>query len=165
MEAIAALGVASNIVQFVQTFAAFSSRLWRIYEDGNNNVGHLEGLTVVSEELRDLLPKFTLSDDQRTLLKDQNNTVELSRRCSTTLKKLLSSLDRINGSASANGRKRDAFIIACKATWNQASIREMQAEVNEFRSQLVLNLLVTMRFVTYIFCFFHASTHSWEEIV
>jgi hypothetical protein len=148
-EAIAALSLASNILQVIDFGSKFVSTAWKIYKAAHHS---LEGLDEVSslrvinvnlgDVLRDIRTQFGGADPAS---ESNQGIVNLAKECATLVEELLQSLNKLGLGDAA--RKRDALRAAFKLTWNGEEIRALQARLNDFRSQLTLGLLVSMRSV------------------
>lgn len=145
MKAIVALGVASNILQFLQFGTAFVAKAWSIYTSGGNAV---QDLRTAVDNLKGILKH--LQQPNEGLSDHKDGIFKLSNECSKTVAQLVATLDAIG--LYDTQRKRDAIVVAFKTTWDSTKINQLQQNISEMREQLVLNLLLSLRFV---FHFFH----------
>ncbi|OAP62733.1 hypothetical protein AYL99_01960 [Fonsecaea erecta] len=147
-EAIAALSLASTILQVIDFGSKFVSTAWKIYDVGHR---HLKGpdevasLDVLSNNLSDVLRDILTQSRATGLANDGNRGIHtLSKECAILIEKLARSLDTL-GLKDAS-RKRAAVVAAFKLAWKREEINALQARLNDFRSQLTLSLLVSVRY-------------------
>lgn len=148
-EAIAALGLASNILQVIDFGSKFVSTAWKIYKaayhslEGLDEVASLRAINVnLSDALRDIR---TQSSGVDSASESNQGIVNLAKDCATVAEELLQSLNKLG--LRDDMRKRDALRAAFKLTWKGEEIGALQARLNDFRAQLTLGLLVSMRLV------------------
>ncbi|KAK0739016.1 hypothetical protein B0T21DRAFT_409406 [Apiosordaria backusii] len=143
METLEGLGLAANILQFCQAVGAFISQAHEIYRSGPAALGKLNDLRDISMDLRKMLAEMQRQDTQ---LKDKYpNTPQLAlhNECLAILQDLTHSLDQLG--FPEHPSKRDAIVIAFKSLWKRSKIEELEQRLANFRQQLVLGLLVTLR--------------------
>ena len=148
-EAIAALSLASNILQVIDSGSKFASTAYNIYKaahHGLKDVDEVASLRVINVNLADALHDIrTQSGGADPASESNQGIVNLAKECAVLVEELLQSLNKLGlGDAS---RKRDALRAAFKLTWKGEEIGALQARLNDFRSQLTLSLLVSMRLV------------------
>lgn len=162
-EAIAALSLASNILQVIDFGSNFVSTAWKIYDASQRSSERLDGiasLSVINTNLNDVLRDLRTQSSATDLANESNRGIlNLSNECAAWLEKLVRALNELGlGDA---GRKRDALRAAFKLMWKREEINALQARLNEFRSQLTLSLLVSMRSV---FCW-SFTLPSWPNFL
>ena len=148
-EAIAALSLASNILQVIDFGSKFASTAWKIYKAAHHSLESLDevkSLRVINDNLSDVLRDIrTQSGGADPASGSNQGIVNLAKECATLAEELLQSLNKLGLGNTA--RKRDALRAAFKLTWKEKEIVTLQARLNDFRSQLTLGLLVSMRSV------------------
>jgi hypothetical protein len=146
-EAIAALSLASNILQVIDFGSKFASIAWNIYKAGHHSLEGLDeikSLRVLNINLSDVLRDIHMqSSGASPSDKSNQGVVNLAKECAMQVEELLQSLNNL--SLGDTARKRDAFRAAFKLTWKREDISGLQARLNDFRSQLTLALLVSVR--------------------
>lgn len=146
-EAIAALGLASNILQVIDFGASFASTAWKIYQGSRHNRQELDEVSAlrnINSNLRDALQDIRAQSAGLTEASESaRGIVDLSKQCTTLAEELLQSLDSLG--LDHVKRKRDALRAAFKLAWKRERISNLESRVNGFRSQLNLSLLVSIR--------------------
>ncbi|KIW32474.1 uncharacterized protein PV07_04019 [Cladophialophora immunda] len=147
-EAIAALSLASNILQVIDFGSKFVSTAWKIYNATHRNLESLDeiaSLNLLNHSLSAVLQDIRTQSCGTDLAGESNRGIlNLSKECATLVENLVTSLNEI-----ARGdphRKRAAVVAAFKLMWKREEMNVLQARLNDFRSQLTLSLLVSMRY-------------------
>ncbi|KAI0101794.1 hypothetical protein GGR51DRAFT_312049 [Nemania sp. FL0031] len=143
---IATLSLASSILQVIDFASGFATTAWKIYQaadrsrDGPDELVELRKITnSLADVLREIQSQSNVSG--AAIMNGNDGIVSLAKECATLVKKLLQTLpDETHVT-----RKRDAIRVAFKLKWKSEDIRALQSRLAEFRSQLTLNLLVSMR--------------------
>jgi hypothetical protein len=160
-EAIAALSLASNILQVIDFGTSFASTAWKIYQGsrhGRRDLDDVASLRSINSNLRDALRDIrTQSASVSATSESTSGILDLSKQCSALAEQLLQSLDSL-GLADVK-RKRDALRAAFRLSWKKEEIGALETRLNDFRSQLTLSLLVSMRLVI------HICQLSWFSIL
>jgi hypothetical protein len=148
-EVIAALSLASNILQVIEFGTSFASTAWKIYEGsrhGRQGLDEVASLRKINDNLCDALKDIrTQSAGVSVTSESAGGILDLSKQCSALAEELLQSLDSV-GLADVR-RKRDALRAAFRLSWKKKEISALESRLNDFRSQLTLSLLVSMRLV------------------
>jgi hypothetical protein len=146
-DAVAALGLASNVLQVIDFGSKFLSIAWKIYRSGKSavdSVDELADLQKINSNLYGVLDKLQApSSGLNDVLSDHHGIIQLATECSRLVQKLLGFFRNLG--LGENGRKRDAIKAAFKIMWKEDDIQAVQDAINEFRQQLTLNLLVSLR--------------------
>lgn len=160
MEATAALGIAGNIVQFIDFSQKFCRAVFQIY--------HLAtGATKHNDAVETLIDNFTSSLD--TLSADlskycahlssavpggasSNNHVgdqmqALVENCREVAVELQRRLDSVKMKGQQAG-KRKAILVAVKAMWKEKEFQDLEQTLSAFRKELQWIVLVSLRLVT-----------------
>ncbi len=138
-EAVAGIGLAANVLQFLDFGSRFISLAWRIYTTGTNNVINGPSLQVLTKNLQDVLAGL-----HNQAPGDQIGMAQLGEECSRVARQLLESLNSLV--IPEKGRKRDAIMVAFKTMWKRDQIKTLQQELDGFRQQLSLQLLISLRY-------------------
>lgn len=137
-EAVAALGVAANVLQFLDYGSRFVSQAWRIHKTGSDGLDGIPNLQLMTKQLQEVL-----GDLQKHQATDNPELLQLSEECSRVARRLIESIDCIG--IPQGGRKRDALKTAFKMAWKREEIQQLQRELDGFRQQLSLHLLASLR--------------------
>ncbi|KAI1121915.1 hypothetical protein F5Y10DRAFT_287923 [Nemania abortiva] len=142
---IATLSLASSILQVIDFASSFATTAWKIYQAadrGREALDEVEELRKIANDLADILQEIQSQPVSGAAAADSSDgIVSLAKACATLVEELLQTLP-----AGTNiTRKRDAIRVAFKLKWKSENIRALQTRLAEFRSQLTLNLLFSMR--------------------
>ncbi|KAI0867853.1 hypothetical protein GGS24DRAFT_495023 [Hypoxylon argillaceum] len=145
-EAIATLNLASSILQVIDFASGFTTTAWKLYQadnrswQGPDDIIELRNITTnLAGILRDLQPQSNVSG--AAVHSDSESMISLAKECAVVVEELLQTLP-IETNAT---RKRDAIRMAFKLKWKSEDIRALSTRLTVSRSQLTLNLLVSMR--------------------
>ncbi|KAI0415959.1 hypothetical protein F5X98DRAFT_206355 [Xylaria grammica] len=143
---ITTLSLASCILQVIDFASGFATTAWKIYQAADRG---REGLDAVVElrntnsnlaaVLREIQSQANVSREAVT--NGSDGIVSLARECAVLVEELLQTLPPETNIT----RKRDAIRVAFKLKWKSEDIRNLQSRLAEFKSQLTINLLVSMR--------------------
>ncbi|KAF2122048.1 hypothetical protein BDV96DRAFT_482873, partial [Lophiotrema nucula] len=158
MEALVALGVASNVVQFVDFTAKLITRTTRIYRStpkskgaGKDRSGDLEIITQAFEHYnRDLADSLSLHQESQDskLAKADKDILRICTDCTKLTAKLLSALNSLK---SSKPTAWGSFVLALKTIWSESEIEDLRQTLDSYRQQLSLCLLVAVRHEIYQF--------------
>jgi Arc/MetJ family transcription regulator len=143
-EAIAAFGVAANIVQFLEVASRLASKAREYSDSAWNGGGEVQDLQKVTEDLQtvskrlEILPVDTSDDEEAN-----QELPELARRCQVTTSSLLNVLQTVQ--ITDPPRKRDAVKMAFRRLYKEEEIRTLQTRLDGFRQELSLQVLVSLR--------------------
>ena len=132
-EALAAVALAGNVLQFFEAATSFivnAGRICRSRLVGEEppNLNELRGIaTGLQGLLVKLQPQGTLNQEHRVDL------ASLSRNCADTVQELLGKLDKIGLSGQGCG---DLLLAEFRAMWNSQEIQELETRIMRFREQL-----------------------------
>lgn len=143
-EAIAAFGLAANIVQFIDFGCNFVSTVWSIYRKGRDGVGELFDLEKTTKDLQLVLANLQLppgNPDERT--ESERSLQELAEQCQNLATEMLSALRQISNLDKP--RKRDALKTAFRMIWKEDEIKSQQLRLERFKHHLTLHLLTSLR--------------------
>ncbi|RYP45338.1 hypothetical protein DL768_008302 [Monosporascus sp. mg162] len=138
-EAVAALGLAASVLQFLDCGSRFVSQAWRIYKTGADGMEDVPNLQLMVQQLQE-----ALADLQKNhTAGDSPGLAQLSEGCSRVARRLLESIDCL--SIPQKGKKRHALKTAFMMAWKRDEIKALQQELDGFRNQLSLQLLTSLR--------------------
>ena len=163
-EAIAAISLAANIVQFIDFTSKVISTSNNLYSSSTTGSDWLQtittDLTKVSASLKAPLARQNgnaVSENDRELLLLAGQCEEIATELLTTLSTLRrkkESIPKIGHTPEALRVLWGNFRTALKTIWKEDKILELEKRVESFRQQLVLRILVSLRFVVHVkICF------------
>ena len=145
-EALVAVGLAANILQFIDVGSRFISNAWNICASGRQGLADLLDVQKTTEDLKNVLLSFLTSNEaSATLDNNESGLQQLVRNCERLANELLDSLHKIH--LSEKSRKRDVLRTAFKMIWKEEELKSLQLRLNGFRQELVLHLLSLIRYV------------------
>lgn len=143
-EAIVIIGLAANIVQFLDFGSKFISGVWKTYRSGGDAVGEIPDLAKITGDLQIILKAFQGPDrDGEETIEGEHDLRQLAGECQTLATDLLKSLKKI--SPPDKVRKRDALRAAFRMVWKEEEISRLHVRLEGFRHQLTLRLLALLR--------------------
>ncbi|KAF4816430.1 hypothetical protein CGCSCA5_v006609 [Colletotrichum siamense] len=137
-ESLAALGVASNIVQLVELGFNITRAVIETYRSTDIN-----GL---AERNVDLVAMTSSLKDRCTLLQNDTAakadpiTMGLLKRCIKVANELLSELEGLKMSAADRHRSVAKFIVSVKAYWKKSKIEDLAARIVDIRKEIFQRL-------------------------
>jgi len=165
-EALFALGVAANIVQFVDFTAKVISTGYHTGKSRYGGLGGIELIGNVNDDLRSVVNGLeqSLKIEQREQpTQNKEELLVLAEQCrdvATELFTVLESLkihahakvaEEVKGSRWGKSKEKwygwQNFRTALRTVWKEDKIKELENRVDAFRQQLVLRILVSFRYV------------------
>jgi hypothetical protein len=143
MDPVTAFGLASNILQFIDSGTKFVQFASRIYHGKD---AAYEDWLKLTENLDTILFRLECpeSDDAKKIDSGAGKGIsDLALDCRKTAGKLLSIIQRVKPAGTA--RKRDAVKTAFRLTCKEDEIKSLQDRLSSFRNQLNLHLLLSLR--------------------
>lgn len=144
---IATLSLVSSILQVIDFASGFATTAWKIYQAaarGKDGLDDVVELRLINNNLATVLREIQSQVDvsKATAPHGDDGIIKLAKGCETLVRELLQALpDGTNIK-----RKRDAIRVAFNLKWKSDDIRALQFRLDEFRSQLTLHLMVSMRY-------------------
>jgi hypothetical protein len=143
MEGLAALSLASNIVQFVHFGAALFSETSKLYHSAaGTSVGHAE-LGLIAENAKKLSVGLEASLAGRCSPEAESNLRSLSGRSKKLADELLIVLEDLR--VNAEHRRWESFKQAVKSVRKEKKIDDFKRRLSSLQDGLVLCLLVLVR--------------------
>jgi hypothetical protein len=140
-EALAAVGVAANIVQLLDFGSRFVSSCWEIYTSSRDGIGELPDLQTITKDFEGVLKDLEQSG-AKSLPGEDRRLQPLVTKCQQLAGQLSDSIRKIIPPNKA--RKRDAVKEAIKRLWND-EISFLQVRLDRLRQELVVHLLGLIR--------------------
>jgi len=114
METLEALGLAANVLQFLQVATSFVAQARDIYRSGPAALGKLNDMRNISRDLHKILAEMQRQDAEPRS-KANETSAALQQECLSVLQDLTHSIDSLG--FSDNPSKRKAIAMAFKAMW------------------------------------------------
>ena len=142
-EALIAVGIAANVVQFLDFGSKFISSCWEIYKSSRNGIGEFSDLQTITEDFEGILKDLERSDhDGRCLPGEDRGFQPLVASCQGLAGQILDSLRKINSPNKL--RKRDAVRETIKNLWH-SEISSLQLRLERLRQEPIVHLLGLIR--------------------
>jgi hypothetical protein len=147
---VSAFGLAASILQFVDFGSKFAKNALNIYKAGSQGAAaEMQQLQSTTADLQSVLktlqpPRNT--SNSSTELEYDAGILKLAEECQQVATELLNSLNKINKiQRFEKPGKWDAIRTAFQVMWNEDNIKSLHIRMSEFRHQLTLHLLVSLR--------------------
>lgn len=149
MEAVAAIALAGNVLQFLEAGGKFAVRAFEILRHGATGGGRsdLNDLRQISQSLKHQLEQLRGDNNRKTpsALAPGSPLASLSMSCSDTIEELLAKLDRIGVNNSHT--RMDQLLEAFRSAWQKDEIENLEKRICRFRDQLAILWISEMRYV------------------
>ena len=147
-EALAAFGVAANVVAFVdfgtKVFAAGYSLRNSAHGTLDANETNEQVTTDLAKVIDDLNQSIESSTTHRRLLSpNETGLLDLAKQCEAAATRLLTALERLK--VPGKHGKWNSFNAALKTVWKEKEIEDMQRSIDRFKQQLILRILSSFR--------------------
>lgn len=136
MEALAALGLASNVISFVDfswKLVAGARQIYGSASESSNNSQTLEVLATSITELNDAIVIDAAIPD---------NLQKLSKECHTVARDLLAVIGKLR--MKGKHKRWNSFAVALKEVWKQGKIDGLVERLQRLQSQLLVQIQFTM---------------------
>ena len=145
VEAVAALGVAANVVQFIDFSGRILSESHRLHRSKRANPSKNEELESIALDLQKLHSELQCSENE-TYQAPTSNDIQLQRlaeQCRDVCLELLAALEKLK-TVDPAGKWR-SFRVALKTVWGESKIKSLQVRLNEARQELIVRILMSFR--------------------
>lgn len=145
-----ALSLAVNILTILDIGRKFAILAWDIYHDDKDGIPGIASLEMTSKDLDENASQLKqLSAIPAAFPQDQTNERirQLARRCTEVAVQMQKTLSGIS-THKISRNKRGAVKKAFTYKWKEDEIKAFQTEIKELRDELMLNLIISLRFVS-----------------
>jgi hypothetical protein len=142
--ALASLGVAANIFQFLDLAGRIARRWWKIYHESSRQMEDNSDFNTLANLVSGLRNSVGLLGSNTH--KCEIGMDRVAKDCTTVAEKLLERLGQLE-ELGRSDRKRDALKAAVVSLWKQDEMKALEQRLERFKSQLSLHLLVSVRSV------------------
>ena len=145
LDALNAIGIAGNIVFFVDFASKLLSTSHKLYKSSNGPTARNIDLYSVTEDLQKFCTEFREAEQTPHLEQRSQDdpTTKLSHECNKLASDLLGVLQSVlveNGN-----RKWNSFRAAIKLKWKETHINEVETRLRNFREQILLRLTSSIK--------------------
>lgn len=137
IESLAAIGLVSNIVQFVDFSCKTYYGAKEIYSSGSEASQKTQNLLLVTRDLKEICGQLRGQGSGRSTSASASLS-GLAFECQKAGAELLDALEALTNQKP--GSKWASFRVALLAVWKQCKIDEMGVQLDRCRSQLILRL-------------------------
>jgi hypothetical protein len=140
LEAVAAIGLAGTIIQFVHFSGTLFSHTRQISSSASGLSSDLDNLLTITSSLEGFCT--TLSNGPASSQHDKTYAAlqKLAVDCGHAAQRLLYAVDRVR--SKKPGSKFSSFRACLKGAWSQSEIDHMAKRIDSFRAALILHLEV-----------------------
>jgi len=147
---ITALGVAGNIIQFLDFGLKLTSKAHEIYKSTNGALSEHNDMEVLVEGLAKLTTKL---EESCWMTTGNDELEDICRRCTLAADELLGALK--NMKLEGNKNKAKSVQAALKAIWKKSRVDEMKKRLEGFRDEMQLHVLVDLKYKSLCTSFLH----------
>lgn len=145
-EALLAISLVANVLQFIDVGTRFVSTVWKFYNSRRQGLPDFLDVHKTTKDLEDVLHSLkTPNKTSESLDGNESGLQDLVNDCDHLASELLYALQKIH--IPEKSRKRDALRVAFTMTWKKEDLRSLQSRLDGFRQELVLHLLSVIRYV------------------
>ncbi len=144
-EAVAALGVAANVVQFIDFSGRILSEGYRLHKSQRVSPSKNEELESIALDLQKLHDELQCPEND-TYQAPTPNDIQLQRlaeQCRGVCLELLAALEKMKV-VDPPGKWR-SFRVALKTVWGENKIKNLQVRLDEARQELIVRILMSFR--------------------
>jgi hypothetical protein len=148
-EAIAALSLAANIVQFIDFGTKVLSNGYSLYKSGpgRNVRGENQEIKIITESLNQLVQGLASSkastNPSSGVSQTEINLSKLAAQCSDIASELLRAVGKLDVQGKAG--KWDSFRAALKSVLAESKIEKIRQRLDKFRQEIVVHILACFR--------------------
>lgn len=138
MDPFSALGLAANIIQFIDFTASLVSSAHDIYSSATGNSSDNENLEFVSREMKSLCSQLEASQPTFLMSPDEKSLRELASQCHSLAEDILDLMLELRSSNPKS--KRDSFRTAWRNVRKKKEKKELEDRLDRCRQQLDIQL-------------------------
>lgn len=151
MDPLTAIGLASNIIGFVDFAGKLISQGYEIYKSASGTTKENEDIEALIEDLSFHLDELGKGENAVPAaavtpqdFRDQKLR-ELAAKCATFAEEILTSLEKLKKEPNAKFKGFNSFGKALRSAWGKKGMEEKVAKLEKFRSELEFTILVLLR--------------------
>jgi len=150
MESIAALSLASNVIQVVDFSARLVSKGYKVYKSVDGSLAENIDAEIIAKDLNDLNGKLRLSYEKNTekgvpLADDDQALINLCEKCTVLADELLQSLEGVK--VFGRHRKWKSARQALKSVINKDDLAQFSRRLDSYRNEMIIHITVSLRYV------------------
>ena len=144
-EAVAAFGVAANVVQFIDFSGKILAEGYRLHKSQRVSPSKNEELESIALDLQKLHDELQCPENE-TYQAPTPNDIQLQRlaeQCRDVCLELLAALEKMKVVDPPG--KWGSFRVALKTVWDESKIKSLQVRLDEARQELIVRILMSFR--------------------
>tara|TARA_R110002003_G_scaffold502_9_gene20108 strand:- start:436 stop:912 length:477 start_codon:yes stop_codon:yes gene_type:complete len=151
LDPLTALGIAANVVQFIDFTIRIIAKSNDIYQSASGSLIEHDDMNKVTLDLSALSTKLrdsvAVTAPNAGLTLDEQALHDLSKGCLETSQELTKALQRLQNNGKTSRFR--SFRQALKTVWSKDDIKELERRVGMYKEELTFRIVVGLRFVTY----------------
>ena len=165
LEALAAVGLASNIAQFIDFSCKILETSKAVHRSSDGRPQAHEDVIVIAQHLRSLCAGLVKSRDTPrvgfTNTHQENALYALAERCEKEASDVLIAIDKLK--AKNPQSLRSSFHAGLRTIWSMEEIDAMTERLKQYRSEIIVHLETMQRYVPYPYQFARLTDDSSQE--
>lgn len=146
LDPLSAVSLAATIVQFVDFSSKIVSKGYHLYGSVDGALPENQHLNYVITDLKGLNTRLQESQNLAYWTKDEKALQAIAVQCSVMADELLLRLNCLKVPEGTRYRRWKSFRQALKSVWNKEDLDKMAATLSDYRSQLEMHILVSLRY-------------------
>ena len=144
-EAVAALGIAANVVQFLDFSGRILSEGYRLHMSKRGRPSKNKELESIALDLQKLHDELQRPENETYPAPTPNDILlqRLAEQCRDVCLELLAALEKLKTVKSPG--KWESFHVALKTVWDESKIKGLQERLDEARQALIVRILMSFR--------------------
>lgn len=143
MDPISALGLAGNVVQFLDFGGRLVSKGKEIYKSSDGTTESVIELELIYEGLSEVVDNLRTPQASTTSRSDSPDSrlIRLAQACHEVAQNLLDITESLTLDPNTRHRRWRSFRQALKSVWKQGRIDELEDRLSTFRQEITLHLV------------------------
>ena len=151
LEALAAVGLASNIAQFIDFSCKIFETSKAVHRSSDGRSQAHEDIIVISQHLRSLCAGLVKSRNESKVgtknISHDDALYALAEKCEKAANALMVAIENLK--AKNPQSRRSSFHAALKTIWSAEEIDAMMERLKQYRSEIIIHLETLQRHVPY----------------
>ena len=143
-EAIAAFSLAANVIQFIDFGSRVAANFYGYHKAASKSRDDAADLDIISRDLAQVLKNLQVPAPDSSI--NETGLGRLAQECQKCAQQMDNKLQPMLKARLQQLGKRGAVIAAFKAAWKEDEMCSLQNQLDNFRSQLTLHLLASLRY-------------------
>lgn len=145
MEALVAIGLASNIISFIDFGSKVINQGYEIHQSTTGATQDNIDTETLINDLSYHLEKLEVNDSITVLNESDQNLQNLASECANVARKIQRKLDKVKTNRNARNKHYESFAKAFRGVWEKRSLDEQRQKLEGFRDQLQFEILLSLK--------------------